>query len=253
MNLLLRTILEYNRAEPKAFIEEVLLPFLDDRGLDYEVDVHYNVYVGNGDTSKDLYIAHTDTCDRVDTPRLKFVDTIDVEAGDLIAYLPTSNHRCLGADDGAGVYILLSLIDANVDGRYLFTTGEEKGLIGMRYWMSIPYNVESLVGVENCYEFDRQGEHEIIVVQSGQQMADYDEAFKLSEELCACGLELYPSSQGVYTDNIELWGIVPNVYNIAVGYQSQHTPNEWLNVTFVEKLLGAWLILKGCTPYGYDF
>ena len=34
---------------------------------------------------------------------------------------------CLGADDGAGVFLMLEMIDANVEGTYIFHRGEERG------------------------------------------------------------------------------------------------------------------------------
>lgn len=252
MNQLLEVILRYNRANPKSFIEEVLMPFLDELGLDYDVDAHYNVYIVNGESPKDLYIAHADTCDSEDTPMFKELEVVS----SIVALPSNTEHKCLGADDGAGVYILMKLLEAGIEGHYLFTTGEERGLIGMSYWVSQSHNIDTLVGVENCYEFDRQGTEELIVFQSGKLMADLHWAFKLSEELGAYGLDMYPSSKGVYTDNFLLEGIVPNVVNIAVGYSQQHSKYESLDTRHVENLLRAWISMKpehGAYDYCYDY
>jgi len=235
---LLETILKYNRANPVPFIEEVLLPFLDDLGLDYEIDKEYNVYVSNGNTADTFYIAHTDTCDRVSDPVFK---DLSVENGFINL---NSAHSCLGADDGAGVYILLKLLEHNIEGRYLFTTGEEIGLIGMSYWIDDPYNVEQLQGVERCVEFDRKGENEIIIEQSGKRLADVELSLELSDEFDSYGMALFPSTRGVYTDNILLDGIVPFVVNISCGYVHQHTPRETLNYVFLDNLLYAWMAME---------
>lgn len=247
MNPLLREILSYNRADPIPFINEVLLPFLDEFNLDYEVDKEWNVYVETDPEATTLYLSHTDTCDSMKDHgvRKEFI-----EEDGLVSL--KSKHSCLGADDGAGVYIMMKLIEAGISGKYLFTTGEEVGLVGMSYWIETTDLDTVLFGVERSVEFDRRGTNEIIMYQCGQKMATFDDAFKLSEDLCSRGMEMYPSNRGVFTDNLLLEGIVPNNYNIAVGYENQHTRKEYLDTDFVEQLLEAWIAMESMNSYSFN-
>jgi hypothetical protein len=70
-----------------------------------------------------LWSAHIDTMHN-STPELitqeVFLDTFGT------AFVDQASD-CLGADDGAGVFLMLEMIDANVEGTYIFHRGEERG------------------------------------------------------------------------------------------------------------------------------
>ena len=239
MNELLETILKYNRANPETFIKEVLFPYLDSYNIEYEVDEEYNVFFSTNDAAENLYIAHTDTCDRLDSPKFK---ELEVSPKGFVKLKDENGpHSCLGADDGAGVYMLMKLIESGIEGKYLFTTGEESGLIGMKHWLNQECNLAELKSIQNCYEFDRRGESEIIIEQSGTRMADLEEALVLSERISDFGLNMRLSTGGIYTDNYLLAGLVPNVYNLSVGYFGEHTRQEVLYFGHVEQLLYAMI------------
>ena len=70
-----------------------------------------------------LWSAHIDTMHN-STPELitqeVFIDAFGTAFVD-------STSDCLGADDGAGVFLMLEMIDANIEGTYIFHRGEERG------------------------------------------------------------------------------------------------------------------------------
>jgi hypothetical protein len=80
-----------------------------------------NRWVQLGDSPTTLYTAHTDTVHRSSGRQQvnlsKRQQTLSVASG----------RDVLGADDGAGIYILLHLIKHAISGLYLFTRAEEIG------------------------------------------------------------------------------------------------------------------------------
>jgi hypothetical protein len=232
MNELLREILVANRAEPEAWIASFLIPKLKDLGCTIIVDDESNVYVPPTGDDSVLFVAHTDTVDLASNGDRELTvteTTVSLAAG--------QSNRCLGADDGAGIYVLLQLIMAGVEGGYLFTTGEESGGIGVMHF--IGNNETELTRYDMCLEFDRFGYNEIITNQSPGDCASMDFAETLSDILNATNEEFKfaPSEGGIYTDNADLSEFIPECVNVAIGYQGHHTQNEWLDFVHVEDLI----------------
>ena len=70
-------------------------------------------------------------------------------------FLADKKEGCLGADDGAGVYILLRMLENKVPGTYIFHRGEERGGIGANA-MALKHK-DWLTQFEQCVAFDRAG------------------------------------------------------------------------------------------------
>jgi hypothetical protein len=71
---------------------------------------------------------------------------------------------CLGADDVAGLWLMLEMIGAGVPGLYVFHRGEEVGGLGSRHIaMAAP---ETLAGIRYAVAFDRRGTGSIITHQA---------------------------------------------------------------------------------------
>ena len=87
---------------------------------DLSVDFCGNIHVDMRDDSSNetMFTAHVDTVHREDG-----FNTFKYEG----QYLLADGGKPLGADDGAGVAILLHMIDHRVPGYYVFFQGEEKG------------------------------------------------------------------------------------------------------------------------------
>lgn len=146
--------------------------------------------------------------------------------------------NCLGADDGAGIYIMLRMIEAGVDGGYIFHRGEEKG--GLGAWAVLKENVEFLKKFKACVAFDRPNCDEVIIHQGGAVCASQGYGKALADALnLGSGLKYDTSTKGVFTDSKIYRGIIPECVNLGVGYENQHGRDELLDWNHVLTLLDA--------------
>lgn len=88
-----------------------------------EIDEFGNLYKIVGDKYSTMFACHLDTA----TSALTDVD--HVIDGDIIK---TDGTSILGADDKAGVTILMYMIENNIPGLYYFFLGEEVGCVGSK-------------------------------------------------------------------------------------------------------------------------
>ncbi len=152
----------------------------------------------------------------------------------------------LGADDGAGVWLLMEMIDAGVPGTYVFHVGEEKGGIGSK-WMS-DNRPEILTKFKRAIAFDRKGAYDVITHQAWGRCCSNKFAEALAEELNSCLPDehafMMPSDGGIYTDTAEYTTLIPECTNVSCGYQNEHTVNETLDLDFLIVLRDACLKAK---------
>jgi hypothetical protein len=135
----------------------------------------------------------------------------------------------LGADDGAGVALLMHLIHANIAGYYIFTQGEERGGIGAKY---LADNYAPLLGeFDRAIAFDRKNIDSVISHQGYGRCCSDAFAQALADDLNADERFMYsPDDTGVYTDTAEFTEIIPECTNVSVGYYSEHTLTESLDI-----------------------
>jgi hypothetical protein len=185
------------------------------------VDGSGNLYVVTDLDSTVLFAAHLDT--------VHVRDAGTVEVHQVGPWLKTDGHSCLGADDGAGVWILWEMILRGIPGHYVFTAGEECGCVGaMRF--DVPK------GVTRCIEFDRCGMSEVIYDQAGGPTA----SLEATQWVCdALNMGHRPSDRGIYTDNAQWAWEISECVNVSVGYENQHSTAERLNVVYLQALLEA--------------
>lgn len=143
----------------------------------------------------------------------------------------------LGADDGAGVWLMLKMIERKVPGTYLFHRGEEVGGIGSAA-MRDKYP-ELLKAFECAVAFDRADTFEVIYMQGGQKCASLKFTEALCDRLNKQGMRYEPSTRGTFTDTKNYRKIIPECVNVAVGYECQHGRNETLNFAHLAALLEA--------------
>lgn len=139
-----------------------------------------------------------------------------------IAY--KQDNECLGADDTAGVWLMLEMIKAKVPGTYLFHYGEEKGCIGSRA-LAIAYP-DLLRRYKRAIAFDRRGTTSIITFQQGQRCCS-DIFGKALGDMLQHGYKNDPT--GLYTDTASYTKLIPECSNISVGYEHQHCSDETLD------------------------
>jgi Peptidase family M28 len=193
-----------------------------------------------GAASKVLFSCHTDTVHHM-------------HGIQDIAYDPTFGHvvlsepgkgvaTCLGADDGAGIWLMLEMIRAKVPGTYVFHRGEERGCIGSRA-MADEHRAW-LQHFDCAIAFDRPGFDEVITHQLSRTRCASDEFGKaLATALSALdnGLKYSTSDRGMVTDTAQYRRLIPECVNIGVGYQDQHGKDEFLDYGHLVKLRDACL------------
>lgn len=175
-----------------------------------------------------------------------------------LVYDPNKGHiflaepddaTCLGADDGAGIYIMIKMMEAGVPGTYVFHRGEEKGCIGSREMLV--KEPEWLKQFDACIAFDRPGTNEVIATQSGQPCASVEYAKSLADALNTAEptFKYEVSHRGVVTDSKMYAPVISECINIGVGYFGQHGNGEYQDWKHLEKLTAAvckinWQALK---------
>lgn len=156
----------------------------------------------------------------------------------------------LGADDKIGCYIMCKLIEAGVNGLYVFHVGEERGCKGSKYFSEAYADFltgkekgtssDGLAPVQRCIAFDRGGYTDVISKQrSGNTCsAEFTEdlAKALNKNISATFSWFKPDIQGVYTDSAEYKDIIPECTNLSVGYFRQHGPGEHTDYIWLESI-----------------
>lgn len=184
------------------------------------VDGAGNLHVDNRIAgSRTLFIAHVDTVHRE-------VGANKIRKTKAMWY---ADGAPLGADDGAGCAMLMHLIHNDVKGYYIFSQGEECGGIGAKF---VSKDVNLLSQFDRAIAFDRRGVDSIISHQGWGRCASdtfcqaLADALNLHDE----NLMYMPDDTGVYTDTAEFVDVIPECTNISVGYNSEHSQQESLNI-----------------------
>lgn len=198
---------------------------------DIKKDSHGNYFYKIGD-SRTIFASHLDT---VSKDSVKVVHTFDDNI------IGTDGKTTLGADDKAGVTILLHLIKNNVPGLYYFFIGEEVGCIGSGLAASEVFKFKG--EYDRIISFDRRGTDSIITYQSSYRCCSDEFADALADQLNFLGLSYKKDEGGIYTDSAEFTDIIPECTNISVGYYKEHTVNETQDIRHLEKLAQACLLV----------
>lgn len=197
-----------------------------------------------------MFSCHTDTCHGTKES--------DEDKPQALCFDPTFGHlfledqkTCgvLGADDGAGVYLMLEMIKAKVPAKYIFHAGEERGGIGSKAFVLDKKNAEFIDDLSAVIALDRhcRGAPEVITHQGGRECASKITADWIASQLNQVEFDFSAdwkqSSGGVYTDSKEYASLVPECLNLTVFYDKQHSPQEVLDVFELEKLRRALIAI----------
>lgn len=210
-----------SRTEEK-FVEKFLLP------LGFERDPFDNLVLQIGDKPRVLFSSHMDTVHKVEG-----MQDLALEKGFLTQI---SGNNCLGADDTAGIWLMMEMVKADIPGLYVIHYGEEQGCVGSRDLAD--HNPDFLDGIEIAIAFDRAYYSDIITHQMGARTASDAFAWSLAKEL---GGSFQPCNEGAYTDTNEYAHLIPECTNISVGYSGQHSKSEKQDVEFLIALRTALL------------
>ena len=172
-------------------------------------------------------------------------------------FISTDQETILGADDKAGVSVLMYMMAHDIPGVYYFFIGEERGGIGSSEVAFDFLEIEHLKGMKRCISFDRKNYFSIITHQLGDICCSDVFAKALCEEYNKNGMKMGLDSTGVYTDSANFTNLIPECTNISIGYFHEHTRDEILNMTYLIKLAESsikvnWESLPSNRKVGFD-
>lgn len=217
---------------------------LNGRGIKWHIDDARNIHVDHRNISnttnpkplkpsRTLFVAHTDTVHSNEGHQKVTID--DEQVMRVVATDPKYPSNCLGADDGAGVLVLLAMILNGVSGYFIFTRGEERGGIGSSHIAMQQFDL--LSEFDRAIAFDRKGTSSVITHQAYGRCCSDVFADALSDALSNDELMYAPDATGVYTDTAEFINAIPECTNISVGYMNEHTTNESLDLKHLAALI----------------
>jgi len=154
----------------------------------------------------------------------------------IISLKPNAKASVLGGDDRCGVYIMLELMKTHKNAIFAFFYDEEIGCVGSRLHcnLSVFKNTNAFIGL------DRRGINDCATYGT--------DSFALIDTAFALG---YTEAWGSVTDVAVLaehWQ-TPCI-NLSVGFNSEHTKQEWVDFSVTERTLE---ICKNLAIEGQEF
>ena len=209
------------RTYPSGTEDEIfhLLP----QGIIRDFSGNYFIEIGDSGT---IFTSHLDTHgDTIQSINHRF-------SGDLITSDGTS---ILGADDKAGVSLMMYMIHHKVPGLYYFFRSEEVGCLGSKE-IAREMNLENW---KRVVSFDRRGTNSLVTHQSSIKTCSQDFSTSLLHELGRGGLDYVVDTQGVSSDSLSFIDSICECVNLSVGYQNEHLITESQDIKFLERLARA--------------
>jgi hypothetical protein len=200
---------------------------------EFQQDYFGNYFLLIGENPKSMFTCHLDTACKIQEKVTHNI--IDHQ------WIATDRKTILGADDKAGMVVILSMIEKKIPGLYYFFIGEEVGCVGSGdlsdHWVEFP----EYTTIQRVVSFDRRGTTSVITHQLGGRCCSDEFAKELSSQLnSAFGeLNLVPDNTGVVTDSAQFTDIIPECTNISVGYYKEHTFDECQDIQYLTKLCRA--------------
>jgi hypothetical protein len=198
----------------------------------YKEDGLGNYYLQIGDNPSTMFTCHLDTA----CSYSKKVNHI--EEGN---FIKTDGTTILGADDKAGMTVILYMIEKQIPGLYYFFIGEEVGCIGSGRLSSKWSEYEFSNYIKKVVSFDRRGTDSVITEQMFGVCCSDKFAIELSSQLNLANKDFNfsPDPTGIYTDSAKFMDLVSECTNISVGYYNEHSVNEKQDINFLRKLCDA--------------
>jgi len=218
-----------NRTYPHG-TEGKLFPYLYTEIEGLQVDEFGNLFVKIGDSDV-MFTSHLDTATSANT------EVNHVFDGNIIK---TDGKSILGADDKAGVTVMMYMIKNQIPGLYYFFLGEEVGCIGSKKVAEVQKETK-IEGINKVISFDRRKTTSIITYQSGQRCASdtFGRALAGALNKADDSFEYVIDPTGVLTDSVQFIKIYSECTNISVGYENEHTFSETQDIEHLAKLAEA--------------
>jgi len=220
-------MLRYMRPEgtstQREFCERFLEPVFG------EPDEHGNYVTQVGFEPHLCFTAHHDTVHKQEGMQQVVV------TNDVVSVADSKVSSCLGADCTTGIYIILNMIEAGIEGTYVIHAAEEVGCKGSAALVDdMP---DWLMYTQAVISFDRYGDKSVITHQMGMRTAS--DAFAKSFSDALDMPQLKADDGGSYTDSNEYSLLIPECTNISVGYYGQHGVNETQDLEYLDQLMLA--------------
>jgi hypothetical protein len=218
----------------------------------FKYDDHKNLYkvimTDENTLPSTMFTAHLDTivvskfykfCKKFKLPfgRKKIVQHIFSKDNSLVK---SDGTTTLGADDKAGVTIILEMIKCNKPGVYYLFKGEEVGRIGSINVRNSIYENFDLNNVKKCISLDRKGYTSIITHQNFKRTCSDEFAIDICKRLNKFGFWFNLDPEGANTDSVGFADRFGECTNISVGYFRAHTNRECQDLEFLEELCDAF-------------
>ena len=188
-----------------------------------------NFYIQVGENPTTMFTCHLDTACHSSQ---KVTHVID---GDLIR---TNGETILGADDKAGMVVMMYMIENKISGLYYFFVGEERGCVRSSKVSEAWEELDWSSHITKCISFDRRGTTSVITEQIyGPCCSD-----NFAKQLAKClndtdeNFNYKPDPTGIYTDSAQFTALIPECTNISVGYYSEHSHSERQDILHLERL-----------------
>lgn len=209
--------------------EEDVFPLLNP---ELQKDEFGNLFIKIGESDV-MFTSHLDTATSALTAVTHVFD------GNIIK---TDGKSILGADDKAGVTIMLYMIENKIPGLYYFFLGEEVGCVGSRKVANVQKD-QKIEGINKVISFDRRGTDSVITFQSSQRCCSdvFGEALSKQLNLADDTFSYKNDPTGILTDSVQFIKIYSECTNISVGYRSEHTFTEQQDIEHLTKLAEACL------------
>ena len=215
------------------WIERFIMPY-DPTNVD---DMAYVITVlhPDGRTPHTMFSCHTDTVHRKEgRQRIKFNRATQT-------YFKADGEP-LGADDAAGAWLMLEMIDAGVPGCYFFHRAEECGGLGSSHIAK--HYPDVLYKFKRAIAFDRRSSTSVITHQGWGRCCSDVFAQALADALNANEHNIYePDDTGVFTDTANYTDIIPECTNLSCGYLNEHSGNETLHLPTLFNLRDSCLTI----------
>jgi hypothetical protein len=219
--------------------EEDIIPLL---GINLNRDRFGNRFILIGEKPNTMFTSHLDTADSGNPKAVKHLieDHFPLGPEGPKQVIKTDGNTILGADDKAGVVIMLYMIQNSVPGLYYFFLGEEVGCVGSHALANSDFP-EKFSYIKKVVSFDRRGTTSVISHQGGKICASDNFTQAIADQLNKfdTSFKYETDPTGIWTDSAVFIKIFPECTNISVGYKYEHTKMEYQDMDHLEKLAEA--------------
>lgn len=225
------------------FIAKLIDPYIPNLSIGPEGNRYGEVFNPDGSRASRLWSCHLDTMHQHSGRQRISYDPARDEI-----FLSDKTSNCLGADDASGIWLLFQMMRAGVPGLYAFHRGEERGGIGSD--AAVDDEPKRFAHISHAIAFDRRGKTDVVYSQMAGLCGSTECAAAIADLLngkIKFPTAFAPSDLGSFTDTANYARIVPECFNISVGYEGEHSPRELQHLGYLRALRDAVIAIDWST------